>query len=207
MATKLTKKQQSELTEKLTGVIQKNNALQLRLSADRSVNEMNVNQISGALNRIHVQAIGKDIPTAVTIPVNVSGYNIDGIGTVYGGTLNIDTGELISTMGHMVIERRLIVSVAESSTGVKYANVTSIFTAVAGSLNTYLDGYTPTDGTPATGGYIRSQRFRYFIYDNRFETVQDAYNILVGLSIVAELETPETYTLTPQQMLQLLDQL
>ena len=101
MASRLTKKQQTELTEKLMGVIQKNNALQLRLSADRTVNELNVNQISGTLNRIHGQAIGKELPTEITIPVKqlgsgdpspdnirpIVGYEIDGIGTVYGGIL------------------------------------------------------------------------------------------------------------------------
>jgi len=117
MATRLTKKQQSELTEKLTGVIQKNNALQLRLSADRSVNEMNVNQISGELNRIHSNALGRELPAVINIPVKqlgsgvpsldnirpIVGYEIDGIGTVYGGELNIAESKLTVTYDKYVL--------------------------------------------------------------------------------------------------------
>ena len=108
---KMTVKQQAALTDKIEKILRERNALQLRLSADASVNELNIVQISPELNRIHGKAIGKPMPTTISFapkqagsgdpsPTNIrpiSGYEITGIGTVYGGELNIDDQKLIVT--------------------------------------------------------------------------------------------------------------
>lgn len=227
MAAKLTKKQQGELTEKLTGIIQKNNALQLRLSADRSVNEMNVNQISGALNRIHGQAIGKDLPTVVTIPVKqlgsgdpspdnirpIVGYEIDGIGTVYDGELNIETKVLtvpsvyyyfkqIASVATGAYRRWLYPKLRITSINTEYG-IGHYYSNMYQSRRIVYPGnfYVTSSGTVlVTVPYAAQQNI---------ETVVDANAWLTNypLEVVIPRETPETYTLTDQQMLQLLDQL
>ena len=224
MASRLTKKQQTELTEKLTGIIQKNNALQLRLSADRTVNEMNVNQISGELNRIHGQAIGKELPTEINIPVKqlgsgdpspdnirpIVGYEIDGIGTVYGGDLNIETGQLTVTMGGDLLSTRSWSYLAQSMTF-----LTGTFTPMRPGVNAVCPIYRVTDSwvtapTWINGDYllnaaVEDRRIR--IKDTRYTSAAEFTSNLGDTIFVYELETPETYALTPQQMLQLLDQL
>ena len=226
MASRLTKKQQTELTEKLMGVIQKNNALQLRLSADRSVNEMNVNQISGALNRIHGQAIGKELPTVINIPVkqlgsgypspdNIRpfvGYEIDGIGTVYGGELNIGTGVLTVTYG--IVDLRTLTWIYQDTVprfytiGLADSIVKPTVNTEVGDLfcSNYKTGIVPTAITPdkeigvATSGNL-------FIKDTNYTDIATFETAMTGVMLVYELATPETYILTSQQMLQLLDQL
>ena len=236
MDSRLTKKQQTELTEKLMGVIQKNNALQLRLSADRSVNEMNVNQISGALNRIHGQAIGKELPTEITIPVkqlgsgdpspdNIRpfvGYEIDGIGTVYGGDLNIETGVLTSSYALSTISRfnwYYQSGTLEDLRNGFYADIPGKRHDVV-NCNVYSDYYAsyPVNGTSVlvlinmpdnniTGFNGESTRSWCYIKDNAFND-RNAFITARGAGIIAyELETPVTYNLTPEQMLQLLYQL
>lgn len=234
MATKLTKKQQTQLTEKLTGIIQGDNALQLRMSTDTSVNEMNINQISGELNRIHYRAIGKDLPTVITIPVKqlgsgdpspdnvrpITGYVIDGLGTVYSGELNIETGVLTVTYGSVDMGT-LTWSYQRASSTSKAgfsANAISNNVKPAPSLNTlgniYCEKYTTArykqvydvavDINNAialrTNGGLR-------ICDSAYDSAVTFKASLSGVIVVYELETPETYTLTPEQMIQLLDQL
>lgn len=230
MATKLTKKQQGELTEKLTGIIQKNNALQLRLSADRSVNEMNVNQISGALNRIHGQAIGKELPTVVTIPVNqtgsgdpspdnirpIVGYEIDGIGTVYGGELNIETGTL--TITARMFQPESVGKISAHTSGLNYWAFINIG---AESINTTVDRLNEYASNMFVSGfgvvignfYITSSGTVLVAVPWESEqsiTTRDVASEWVIANkpqFIIPLATPETYTLTPQQMMQLLDQL
>lgn len=207
MATKLTKKQRGELTEKLAGIIQKNNALQLRLSMDRSVNEMNVNQISGALNRIHGQAIGKKLPAEINIPPRYAGYVIDGIGTIYGGVLNIDDSALSVT--HKAVDlgtltwQRLI----------SYANpifVATLLNAKSAPFNGLFEQYTPVSNLTEVITTDKSITFisdSVRIRDDEYPTGAAFKEGHIGVYIVYELTTPETYTLTPEQMIQLLDQL
>lgn len=232
MATKLTKKQQTQLTEKLTGIIQKNNALQLRLSVDTTVNEMNVNQISGALNRIHGQAIGKELPTVVTIPVKQSGsgdpspdnirpiigYEIDGIGTVYGGDINTD--DLTLTTSKQLITLRGTSFVASATyRGSFYQRNETV---------RQLYGVRPRDNreficthaksVPNVGAYARgcclsdtSINFWIMPPDTTLAGwhayLQNQRTAETPVQILVETAVTETYTLTPQQMIQLLDQL
>lgn len=232
MATRLTKKQQTQLTEKLTGIIQKNNALQLRLSMDNSVNEMNVNQISGALNRIHGQAIGKDLPTVVTIPVNQSGsgdpspenirpivgYEIDGIGTVYGGDINTD--DLILTTSKQLITLRGTSFVASTTySGSFYQrneNVRQVYGIRPLDNTEFVCTHAksvPTVSAYARGCCLSDTSINFWIMPpDTAVTGWHAYlqnQITAGtpVQILVETDVTETYTLTPEQMLQLLDQI
>ena len=205
MATRLTKKQKEALTDKITGLIKSGPAL--RMTTDSSVNEMNINQISGELNRIHNRAIGKEFPTIINIPYYDNGYIIDGVGTIYGGELNLDTMILTSTLDRFQITAEDITGVSTASTGIRYCPLISVFRNMTGTLNIYLEGYIPTQAVPESGRYVRAVSNRFYVYDNRFIDIEATANILVGLYIAAEMATHETYTLTPQQMLQLLDQL
>ena len=221
MASRLTKKQQTELTEKLMGVIQKNNALQLRLSADRSVNEMNVNQISGALNRIHGQAIGKEIATEITIPVKqlgsgdpapdnirpIVGYQIDGIGTVYGGELNIETGVLTVKYGSALLSEQTWTG--PTTNIFRFTLNTMLYRGICYCtnyhgvvVNTWI-----TLGEYEIASTNSQQVNLVRVKDLRFDDLDSFINSLSSAVFVYELLTPETYTLTLQQMLQLLDQL
>lgn len=228
MATRLTKKQQAQLTEKLTGIIQKNNALQLRLSADRSVNEMNVNQISGALNRIHGQAIGKELPTVVTIPVkqlgsgdpspdNIRpfvGYEIDGIGTVYGGDLNIETRKLTSEFGYADLG-----ALTWSYTGNAQVFVATLTGAkyIAPSetpVNCLCSMYKGVSWSVGSTNVSVNNMFCFLTEYNQLRirdlTYSDAAafkNHVNGVIFIYQLAEPAEYTLTDVQMIQLLDQL
>lgn len=237
MATKLTKKQQGELSEKLTGIIQKSNALQLRLSADKSVNEMNINQISSELNRIHDRAIGKEIPAVISFdpkqsgsgnpsPDNIrpiTGYEIEGIGTVYSGELNINSYELtvnaeLFTFGptfdlygnYGSFSKPLyrnyfpyhVVGYDNSTRDAlfmcnAFTPITTLTAADMGDKECRTNRLAPA-GTGATF-YIR--------WD---EVDLDGLNAFAAehpIQAVCQIITPNTYTLTPQQMLQLIDQL
>lgn len=232
MATKLTKKQQTQLTEKLTGIIQRDNALQLRLSMDNSVNEMNVNQISGELNRIHDMAIGKELPTVISIPVNqlgsgdpspdnirpISGYVIDGIGTVYSGDLNIETGVLTVTYGGVDLGSLNWIYAPGSALnfrcsadqGAKPPN------SSADTPNAFCSAMPVVDYTSLSiGAYdgitiifaSSGQAGKFWARSGLYTDAASFKTAMSGVMFVYELVTPETYTLTPQQMIQLLDQL
>lgn len=231
MATRLTKKQQTQLTEKLTGIIQKNNAMQLRLSVDRSVNEMNVNQISGALNRIHGQAIGKDLPTVVTIPVKqlgsgdpspdnirpIVGYEIDGIGTVYGGDLDVNNGMLRVTVGLKILngsERWLISGTTGYTEVNQMAKLISYLNAIkCDGLTPYTYGFQMPDysvtGYRDQANNYPDQNWIYIKIDSEHTTVATirqwfSQNPAV---VIYPLASDIEYNLTPEQMIQLLDQL
>lgn len=230
MATKLTKKQQTQLTEKLAGIVQRESALQLRLSMDNSVNEMNVNQISGALNRIHGQAIGKDLPTEITIPVKqlgsgdpspdnvrpIVGYQIDGIGTVYGGELNIESGVLTLTYRNADLAGMAWTTRATGNINKVYSgSLSKSYIAATGLLPWYCDIYPqgePTNAPLLINDVDTAQRAVY-----SFKTSPGAATITIYIveskgvkpegNLVYKIANPETYTLTPEQMIQLLDQL
>lgn len=230
MATKLTKKQQTQLTEKLAGIIQRDNALQLGMSTDTSVNEMNINQISGELNRIHYRAIGKDLPTVITIPVKqlgsgdpspdnvrpITGYVIDGIGTIYGGELNIETGELTSIYGNVDLGGfvyTLVSNAWRSTTKLPEAHkrtttdysVPSAFCSIL-TVSTWLllqsESNRISIGPTAYGYKEKIGISGDFAADGG--AVKTA---VTGQYLCYELETPHVYTLNSAQMLQLIDQL
>lgn len=231
MATKLTKKQQTQLTEKLTGIIQKNNALQLRMSMDNSVNEMNVNQISGALNRIHGQAIGKDLPTEISIPVKqlgsgdpspdnirpVVGYVIDGIGTVYGGELNVNTGVLRITTGQMTLNgsERWLMSGSSGYTEVNqmakllnYNDAIKCDKLLPFAYGFQMPNYSVTGYRDQANSYP-NQNWIYIKIDSEHITAVAFQQWLAQnpAVVIYPLATAIEYTLTPEQMIQLLDQL
>ena len=210
MATKLTKKQKEALTDKIAGLIK--NSPALRMTTDSSVNELNINQISGELNRIHYRAIGKDLPTVINIPASLTGYEIIGIGTVYGGELNIETGVLTVTynsvdLGTLTWQYDVDFSdfstptwenlYRPSSTEMPHA-LASGYQPIVYHRSTTLDKVFMI-GRPG----INWIRFKNLAYTN----ATDFKASVSGVMLVYEMETPETYTLTPAQMIQLIDQL
>lgn len=225
MATGLTKKQKEALTDKITGMIK--NSPALRMTLDSSVNEMNINQISGELNRIHYRAIGKDLPTTISFapkqlgsgdpsPDNmrlIVGYEIDGIGTVYGGELNIDTGVLTSTHTSVIYSTAAgWEKIGESNTSFR-TGLTSRGTGAYGDLSNASNMLRPAMSISPTVSNAEPNSFvagGYLYINIEGVTTLDALGALFAntpLQVVYRLQTPETYTLTPQQMLQLLDQI
>lgn len=230
MATGLTKKQKEALTDKITGLIK--NSPALRMTLDSSVNEMNINQISGELNRIHHRAIGKDLPTEINIPVKqlgsgdpspnnirpIVGYEIDGIGTVYSGELNIETGVLTINMAGITLDVIINWGASTPSSGVWRGTLGAVISNIkypeASEIpNAYSNKYIKKAYTPLVVsdngmfGLTGSSGGRIVIVDHAYDSIEDFTNTLSNVMLVYELATPETYTLTPQQMLQLLDQI
>lgn len=227
MATKLTKKQKEVLTDKITGLIKSSPAL--RMTLDSSVNDMNINQISGELNRIHYRAIGKDLPTEINIPVKQLGsgdpspdnirpivsYEIDGIGTIYGGDLNIETGVLTVTQKGLNGSAFDWIKIANYSFGNFNCLPTDTVKFVASRSTVISSQYkSESNSTASAAGdnyvWIRSATGRRIYVKDVSKsdmTAAEFKNAMDGVTFVYELDTPETYTLTLQQMLQLLDQL
>lgn len=223
MATKLTKKQKEALTDKIAGLIRSGPAL--RMTTDSSVNELNINQISGELNRIHYRAIGKDLPAVFSFepkqlgsgdpsPDNIRpivGYEIDGIGTVYGGELNIDTGVLTVTYGMLVMGALTWTSnwgATSDPTGVFYSQAISILNVNGNAMSVlyaFDKGASPNLMPDKSFTLFGSNRI--YVKDIAYDSATAFKNSLTDATLVYELVTPETYTLTPQQMLQLLDQI
>lgn len=219
MATGLTKKQKEALTDKITGLIKSSPAL--RMTTDSSVNELNINQISGELNRIHYRAIGKDLPAVFSFepkqlgsgdpsPDNIRpivGYEIDGIGTVYGGELNIDTSVLTVTYGG--VDMGTLNWSYYSSTAHFYVTISTSKTTGSNFICSEYTYYGTAEASAmtdkATGLYRFGNIFR--IKDTSYTNAATFKAAMSGAMLVYELATPETYTLTPQQMLQLLDQI
>ena len=222
MATGLTKKQKEALTDKIAGMIK--NSPALRMTLDSSVNEMNINQISGELNRIHYRAIGKEFPAVIDIPVRqlgsgdpspdnirpIVGYEIDGIGTVYGGGLNIDTGMLTSRYGFIRFNQLSWTYVEPNLTHVS-GPVPGLLPGVDAFCNIYkvTDAYV-TNPVWIAGNYlinVNRPDDRMRVKDTRYANTDEFVAEYSDDVLVYVLATPETYTLSPQQMLQLLDQL
>lgn len=234
MATKLTKKQKEALTDKITGLIK--NSPALRMTLDSSVNEMNINQISGELNRIHYRAIGRELPAVFSFepkqlgsgdpsPDNIRpivGYEIVGIGTVYGGEVNIDDSTLKTSWAYQTFT-------GEESWGV--ASSGGYFMSVLTGLNKGINdqaisshlperpdissgnnivGFRAYNRTASYIGYsviVRMDPTKTQTLDEYLSYLTEQYLNGTPFTICYKLATPDTYTLTPQQMLQLLDQL
>ena len=230
MATGLTKKQKEALTDKIVGMVK--NSPALRMTTDSSVNEMNINQISGELNRIHYRAIGKDLPATISFapkqlgsgdpsPDNIRpiiGYEIDGIGTVYGGELNTETGVLTTTIGGVELgtfDYRLAPSGAffttDAADNIETPSSTYIVPAFLKTSIYITRESTNVYNTPLEYDYSIGilSAGRFVMSDSRYSDIQVFKEMLTAAGIVAvyKYATPVTYTLTPQQMLQLLDQL
>lgn len=227
MATGLTKKQKEALTDKIAGLIR--NGPALRMTLDSSVNEMNINQISAELNRIHYRAIGKEYPAVISFkpkqlgfgvpsPDNVRPiveYEIDGIGNVGGGSLDLDTGVYTETHALAVFgSADGWEHVSAFVYGFRY-RLTSELRGVGvynspGELSNIL---TPAVSHNPTGTSAEPNTFLAGVYMNMnitgVGTVEqlDEFLIESPLQILYTLQTPIHYELTPQQMLQLLDQL
>lgn len=227
MGTGLTKKQKEALTDKIAGMIK--NSPALRMTLDSSVNEMNINQISGELNRIHYWAIGKDLPAVFSFeftqlgsgtpsPDNIRpiiGFEIDGIGTVYSGALNIESSMLTITRKGVTIstaQGATIRSSDSNSTIFAYNNVVEAGITVENrQLSNMLELYNHAFnlGRPNTFVVGSSGALYMQFANSAASSLEQLEALLSRQSFVAVyiLATPETYTLTPQQMLQLLDQL
>lgn len=122
--------------------------------------------------------------------------------TVYGGTLDVETGVL-------TVDRiKLIVSscfnVSTSSTGVKYASVSLTSMAKQEDINNknISSAYKFRANVPQDDGWFRTGRNVLYVYDDRFVDKTTADNILVSEKpeFVYELATPTTISLTPEQI-------
>ena len=227
MATGLTKKQKEALTDKITDLIR--NGPALRMSTDSSVNEMNINQISGVLNRIHYQAIGKELPTEISIPVKqlgsgapspdnirpIVGYEIDGIGTIYDGELNVDTGVL--TVSYYMVENNIPegINVSGSYRYWRYPELTipSVNTGADGIPDCYSNMYIGRRVVYPGNFYVTSNGMRVITVPvaelQNITSIDDAIEWCQAhpVEMLVPMADPLTYSLTPQQILQLLDQL
>lgn len=128
-------------------------------------------------------------------------------GTVYGGKLDVLTGELVIDRAMLAATECLSVSTA--STGVLYASVSVATGATAkaeaeASSNKNISSvykYRANDA-PTDGGWFRVITNKIFIFDNRFTDKATADTILSTEQpvFVYELATPLTIQLTPNQV-------
>ena len=124
--------------------------------------------------------------------------------TVYGGTLNVTSGELTATHANIASLKNLTWYLLN---GVFYASPPSATYNFDGLCSTYKKTqktYTElADGEwTSVGGIGRS----IWIKDSNYESTDDFKNSLDGVQLVYELATPQTYQLTPTQVSTLLGQ-
>lgn len=199
----------------------KNTALRVQLSADISVNDLTVNQFSSELNRLHGQAIGREFQNEIKIEVSQTGsgdpspenirrlvsYNIDGIGAIYGGELNTATGVLTVTWGAVDMGG---LTYGYSGSGPNFYGTVS--GKKAGNFNMLCEKYKVTDSS-SIAGMLNNQikgnanNATVYIKDSAYTTAAAFKTASGGVLLAYELATPVEYTLTMQQMIQLLDQL
>lgn len=129
-------------------------------------------------------------------------YTIDlgeEVGTVYGGTLDTSTGQLIVDRKGVTITGDDVVSVDTASTGVMVASLTN---GLGGDLinnsSNICSQYT-ISSTASVNNAFRIQTTRRYIYDNRFTDLATAKSILdvERPTVVCMLREPVIYQLTP----------
>ena len=150
--------------------------------------------------------------------INVSGedtsdpttYNINWqstAGTVYGGTLDVKTGESIVT--HIKkLGSECVWQVQDSSRRVYY---TSSFNTIKkeGNTNIICDSYATSNATTVTNMNNLTIRGRVsdgniYIRDSNYASLEDFTSAVANVEIMFELKTPITYQLTPTEIRSLL---
>ena len=169
--------------------------------------------------RVYVNADYDGTPFTYTpIVANGALYTVDWAdeaGTIYGGTLDVVTGELVVDRAMITIDgttewggsntRQLYTQVNSLKKIENYENDMFCDTLPVAKSQVYL----PTDGYEITGYYDRYGRYpgRNWIYTVCATVTQTnelaAYYAAHPAHVVYRLQTPITYHLTPQQILSL----
>lgn len=123
--------------------------------------------------------------------------------TVYGGSLDVTSGELV--VNKLFTKGATAVRVGQTGSGVKYADTTNVYTGLVQNALTISDRYIQID-TSQSGedGKFRAYNGEFTIYDNRFTDTTTAQSYLNDVEFCYELATPITYQLTPTQVNSLL---
>lgn len=125
--------------------------------------------------------------------------------TIYGGTLNLTTGELVSTMA---MENLGSLSwLMSSNSGYGQFFYSSISGKATGTTNVLSDRYKTNergnwtaDTDYAIAGNSGSSQI--YIKDSRYSSASTFKTAMSGIYVCYELATPATYQLTPKQLLQ-----
>lgn len=141
--------------------------------------------------------------TGTTIPIAFP----DSAGTVYGGTLDVTNGALTVTMA---IVQMSSLSWAFSGNRFRASPPSESASPRINGINAVCSCYKKTTAT--VGGnfsfYANDKNYsssKYFVvFDNRYSTKADFEASLTGQTIAYELETPQTYQLTPTEISTLL---
>ena len=119
-------------------------------------------------------------------------------GTVYGGSLNVATGELVIDRGFVEYTSKNILDIGQASTGNKYILFTKPALFKQNDIRLLSNQYLPSVG-PSADMRIRATT-SIIVYDNRFTDLETAKTLIGNLQVVCYLNTPLTYHLTPTQV-------
>ena len=128
-------------------------------------------------------------------------------GTIYAGTIHIDTDGLVSLKVtkrmYLVDSADKLVSVTTASTGVKALRLKSVTNYVNNDNNMVSNQYSRVvTAAPSTSGAIRMTGGSIYIYDNRFTDLETAISLVTAnpIQIVYSVGNPPIYTLSPVQI-------
>lgn len=191
-------------------------------------NDMDIVQFSGQLNRLHAAAIGKDQQAAIynievtqagegtPAPDNirpVAAVNVPGLGPVFGGAVDTETG--ILTITHAGIDMGDLPYVKASTTtqGNQIFNINGLPKKVGLSAEILTCTCYQTSTVSAVSALpnyaIRghASNSNAYVADGRFSDAASIKAALKGQYLVYELATPETVELTDRQLVTLIDSL
>lgn len=169
-------------------------------------------RFNAASDAYNVNTIQLEEGTTATTYESYNGntYNIDWqstAGTVYGGTLNVKTGELIVT--HLKkLGSECVWQVQDISIHVYY---TSSFNTIKkeGNTNIICDSYATSNATTVTNMNNltikgRASDGNIYIRNDNYTTLENFTSAVANVGIMFELKTPITYQLTPTEIRSLL---
>lgn len=141
-----------------------------------------------------------------TIPITFSTE----AGTVYGGTLDVTTGVLTVTWGEIDLSRlvwtyntSLIANVPVFVTGNISSRKSGSMNMLCSVYKTY-SGLRPNIPDKAVTSYNATNSSAIVIRDDAYSDVASFRNAITGVNFICELATPQTYQLTPIEVLTLL---
>ena len=159
---------------------------------------------------------------SVNVTVNEEVYSIifpSSVGTVYGGTLNTTTGELVVDRYKMTVDGSKLPSISPLTNNYRVGimNVVQLFNAPPAkydgnntvAIGNWLPKRNQGYSADTTGFYFYSNSSIYVFFPKSLIASQDLelakqYFIEHPLDICYELETPQTYQLTPTEITTLL---
>ena len=127
-------------------------------------------------------------------------------GTVYGGTLDVVSGELVVDRAMVDLGTLSWYYVTNDGDPYYYTNLGN---KKVNSLNMVCSAYKTASTTGTNYLYdmevgASSSNIRVFVKDSRYTDAQDFKTAVTGQTLVYELSTPQTYQLTPQEVRTLL---